>query len=204
MFRLHSRFGFSFSSRLLLVLVGTAYNTIARSLVWRPSIYCKTCASSWSKLVALVAEFRRAFVEVVSSNLYTKGRENNLSLFCTKKTVLVLIFGLLQPLPTNSAKLLQYSLMFRKTKVCHLIELNWPQFTRILKAIYRYSEWNWQKVCFEHHFIYLQGVLSFIQENSFEMKGITYRGRKYYHSMIVIYKPVTGKNTKTRSIMGKW
>ena len=50
------------------------------------------------------------------------------------------------------------------------------------------------KGMFEHHFIYLQGVLSFIQENSFEMKGVTYRGRKYYHSMIVIYKPVTGKN----------
>ena len=204
MFRVHSRFGFSFPSRLLVVLIGTAYNTIARLLMWRSSIYCKTCASSWSKPVAPMAEFRRVFVEVLSSNLYTKGRENNLSLVCTKKTVLVLIFGLLQPLPTNSAKLLQYSLMFRKTKVCHLIELKWTEFTQILKHIYRYSEWNWQKVCFEHHFIYLQGVLSFIQENSFEMKGITYRGRKYYHSMIVIYKPVTGKNTKTRSIMGKW
>ena len=70
--------------------------------------------------------------------------------------------------------------MFRKTKVCHLIELKWTEFTQILKHIYRYSEWNWQKVCFEHHFIYLQGILSFIQKNSFEMKGITYRGRKYY------------------------
>ena len=59
-------------------------------------------------------------------NFYTKGCKNNLFVISTKKTVLILIFGLLQPFSTNLAKLLQYQLMFRETEVTSSHKIEYP------------------------------------------------------------------------------